>query len=75
MNNGKKKPWKPRVTSPASVQPNNSVTAPVPQNSKTPFCWQCKGPQSPASCPQSGKNKNYKDQQSSNPGKGNRGNC
>ncbi len=69
----RKKPWKLKVTSPVFVQGNNPVTTPA-QDSKAPFCWRCKGPHSPASCPQSGKNKNYKGQQSSNPVKGNQGN-
>lgn len=40
----RKKPWKLRVTSPVVVQFNNPVKAPVPQDSKTPFCCWCKGP-------------------------------
>lgn len=74
----RKKPWTPRVSYPASGQLSTplSASAPAPDVSKKPFCWRCKGSHSPASCPQngSGKNKNYKGQQSSNSVKSNSGN-
>jgi len=76
--NNEKKPWKLRVSSPAPVHLNNPVTAPVSQDSSKapPFCWWCKGPHAPNSCPQGGpaKNKNFKGQQCSNAVKGNHDN-
>uniref|UniRef100_A0A8C1GVQ7 Reverse transcriptase domain-containing protein n=1 Tax=Cyprinus carpio TaxID=7962 RepID=A0A8C1GVQ7_CYPCA len=73
----RKKPWKLRITSPAQSQLANPVPASVSQDSsKSPFCWRCKGPHAPNSCPQGGpaKNKNYKGQQGPNPVKGNHDN-